>query len=262
MQLFKEIYADRKLLIALSKKDFVRRFAGSYFGVSWGFIQPALTILVYWIVFQFGFRSGSVDDVPFILWFVCGIVAWLFISEAFSTASNSFLEYSYLVKKVVFNINILPLVKICSSFYIHLFFIMVAFVISMLFGYFPTLMTLQIVYYMLCSVVGVFALSLIFSSIMVFFRDLGQIISILLLIGMWCTPIAWNMDTFSPKAQFLLKLNPNYYIIEGYRDSILGRGWFWERPYQTLYFWGVTILIIIIGVTIYNRLKIHFADTL
>ena len=108
------IYHDRRLLFNLAWQDFKRRFAGSYFGTLWGFVNPMLTMTVYWLVFQFGFRSGDVGEVPFVLWFMCGIVPWLFFSEAFSSASNSFLEYSYLVKKVVFNINILPLVKIIS----------------------------------------------------------------------------------------------------------------------------------------------------
>ena len=110
--LMSNIWTDKRLLYSLSKKDFIRKFSGTYFGIIWAFVQPLLTIIVYWAVFQFGFRSGDVGNIPYILWFICGIVPWLFISESFSIASNSFIEYSYLIKKVKFNINILPLVKI------------------------------------------------------------------------------------------------------------------------------------------------------
>lgn len=259
--LMKDILKDRRLLISLSKKDFVRKFSGTYFGVAWGFIQPLLTILVYWFVFQFGFRSGDVGELPFILWFICGIVAWLYISDAFSIASYSFIEYSYLIKKVKFNINILPLVKVFSSFYIHIFFVIISIIITILFGRIPDWHIIQLFYYMFASMAIVFALSLITSSLMVFFRDLNQIINLLLLVGMWGTPIAWNMSNFSPKVQFILKLNPFYYIVEGYRDSILSREWFWNRPVLTLYFWVVTLVLFFVGITVYVRLKPHFADT-
>jgi len=257
-----EIIKERKLLIELSKKDFKRRFVGSYFGVVWAFIQPMLTILVYWFVFQYGFRSGSVDGKPFIIWFICGITPWLFISEAFSTASNSFLEYSYLVKKVIFNINILPMVKIVSSLLIHLFFVLISILLAAFFGIYPTIYLLQLVYYIFCSVVFIFAISLLFSSVLVFFRDLNQIINILLLVGMWGTPIAWNISMFPENIQFILKLNPFYYIVDGYRDSILSGTWFWQKYNLTLYFWIVTLVLLIFGTWIYNKLKSHFADVL
>lgn len=260
-QLCREIFSDRRLLIDLSQKDVKRRFSGTYFGMIWGIVQPLLTIIVYWFVFQFGFRSGDVGEIPFVLWFICGIVIWLYIAEAFSCASYSFLEYSYLIQKVKFNINILPLVKILSSLYIHILFLAIAIAVCACFGFYPGLKLLQILYYMFAAVMLVYALSLITSSIMVFFRDLNQVISIVLLIGMWGTPIAWSMEMFLPQTQQMLKLNPFYYLVEGYRDAILGRQWFWERPLLGAYFWALTMLVFFIGIAVYTRLKPHFADT-
>lgn len=257
-----DIWVDRRLLITLSWHDFKRRFAGSYFGMSWGFINPLLTITIYWIVFQFGFRSGDVGETPFLLWFMCGIVAWLFISEAFSLASNSFLEYSYLVKKVVFNINILPLVKIISCLYIHLFFLGLLAFVCICFGYYPDIYWLQMFYYLLCSVCFLFSVSLTFSSIVIFFRDLNQIINLILLIGMWGTPIAWNISAFPETTHFFFKLNPIYYLVEGYRDSFIGDIWFWQKYNQTAYFWVLIILLFFMGAFVYHRLRQSFADVL
>ena len=263
VQITKELYFDRHLMFDLAIKDFTRRFAGSYFGVAWGFIQPLLTILIYWVVFQYGFRSSNVGNIPFVLWFMAGIVPWLFIAEAISVSSNCYLEYSYLVKKVVFNIDILPMVKILSSLVIHLFFLAFVQIVFFCFGIWPTLKIVQLIYYLFCSIVLVYAISLIFSSIMVFFRDLGQIISLILMIGMWGTPIAWNINIFSsPRVQFILKLNPFYYIVEGYRDCFIGGRWFFQKTSLTPYFWLVTLMLLALGVLIYNRLKPHFADVL
>lgn len=260
--LIKDIYSDRQLVINFAKKDFIRRFSGSFLGTGWAFLQPLLTIVIYWAVFQFGFRSGDIGNIPFVLWFVCGIVPWLFISEAFPVASNSFLEYSYLVKKVVFNINILPLVKIISCAFTHLFFIGIAMFLCIIKGYPPTIYWLQIIYYLICMIIFTFALSLICASIMVFFRDLTQIIGVLLLIGMWGTPIAWNLDMFPVKYHVLFKLNPIYYLVQGYRDSLIGNIWFWEKINLTIYFWCVLFVLLFIGSFVFNHLKQYFADTL
>ena len=82
-------------------------------------------------------------------------------------------------------------------------------------------------------------LSLLLSNPIVVFSlsDLNQIISVILLIGMWGTPIAWTLAGFPEAIHKYFKLNPSFYIIEGYRDAILGRQWFWEHPHLTLYFW-------------------------
>ena len=260
--LLRAIWHDRRLLKSLTWQDFKRRFAGSYFGVVWGFITPLLNMTIYWLVFQFGFRSGDVDGIPFVLWFMCGIVAWLFYSEAFSLSSNSFLEYSYLVKKVVFNINILPLVKIFSCLCVHLFFVALLAVVCCAFGFFPNIYWLQLPYYMLCSIILLFSTSLVFASVNVFFRDLGQIIGILLLIGMWGTPIAWNPSIFPETVRHYLKLNPIFYLVEGYRDCFVQHVWFWQKYHQTEYFWGLVIVQLLFGTFVYDRLKSSFADFL
>ncbi len=77
---FKELAMDvlrsRKLLMNLAKNDFKTKYAGSYLGIIWAFIQPIVTVLVYWFVFEVGFRSGPVMDVPWVLWLIAGIVPW------------------------------------------------------------------------------------------------------------------------------------------------------------------------------------------
>lgn len=261
IKLAADIYEDRKLLKDLSLKDVKRRFSGTYFGMVWGILQPLLTIIVYWAVFQFGFRSGDVEDAPFVLWFITGMICWLFISEAFQAAGNSFVEYNYLIQKVKFNINILPLMKILSSFYIHLFFLLIVLVVCAVFGFYPQPKLFQIIYYMCAESMFLFAFSLITSSVLVFFRDLNQIISIFLLMGMWGTPIAWNITNFPEDVQRILMMNPFYYLVEGYRDAILGREWFWEKPVLGIRFWIITLALLVIGTSVYTRLKPYFADT-
>ena len=130
MNVFKELYQNRKLIWKLSKNDFRNKFAGAYFGIVWAFIQPMVTVAVYFVVFQLGLRvQPAATGYPYICWLVSGIIPWFFFSDALPSASNCLLEYSYLVKKVVFKISVLPIVKVISSLFVHLFFIVFAILI-------------------------------------------------------------------------------------------------------------------------------------
>ena len=112
-----------KLVWNLAKNDFKSRFAGSYFGVIWAFVNPIVTILLYWFVFEKALNAGAQItkagiNVPFVLWLIAGMIPWFYFSEAWSSGTNSLIEYSYLVKKVVFDIRCLPVIKIISSSFI------------------------------------------------------------------------------------------------------------------------------------------------
>ena len=105
--------------------------------------------------------------------------------------------------------------------------------------------------YATCAIVG-------------FFRDLTQIINIILQVGIWMTPIMWNIDTMDLPSWLIsiFKLNPMYYIVAGYRDSLINKVWFWDNPGLTVYFWIVTIMVLGAGNLIFRKLKVHFADVL
>lgn len=250
------------MIKSLSKNDFKNKFASSYLGIIWGFIQPLVTIAVYWFVFQVGFRSTDVGNVPFILWFIAGIIPWFFFSEAFPSATGVFNEYSYLVKKVVFKIEILPCVKIISALFVHLFFILFIYVVSTVYGYYPDLCSLQFIYYCFAMIVLIYSLSIITSSIVLFFKDLSQIIGIIINVGFWATPIAWQLNILPDKLAFFFKLNPMYYIVTGYRDAFIYKIYFWQRPYATLYFWLFCLITLLVGVKIFNKLRPHFSDVI
>ncbi len=110
-----------RLVLSLAKNDFKTKYAGSYLGIVWAFIQPIVTVFVYWFVFGLALRGGADRGVPFVLWLVAGLVPWFFFQDALIGGTNSLLEYNYLVKKVVFNIRILPIVKVISALFVHAF---------------------------------------------------------------------------------------------------------------------------------------------
>lgn len=263
----KELWDNRKLIWKLSKNDFKTRFAGSYLGIIWAFVQPIVTIIMYWLVFEKGLKAGaqlSKDgiEVAFVLWLSAGLVPWFFFAEALNNGTNALLEYNYLVKKVVFKISILPIIKIISALFVHIFFVGFVLVLFMCYGYWPDLYTLQVFYYSLCMFILVLAICYTTCAIVIFFRDLSQIINILLQIGMWATPIMWQISIVPENWQWIFKLNPMFYIVNGYRDALIDKRWFWQTPMLTLYFWLFVAVFFVIGSIVFKRLKPHFADVL
>ena len=259
-----ELYQSRHLIWKLAKNDFKKRYAGSYMGALWALAQPVVTVVMYYIVFDklMGGAGRGVEDVPFVLFLTAGLVPWFYFNEALNNGTNALREYDYLVKKVVFKISILPIIKIIAATFIHVFFVAVLLIVAALYGYHPTIYTTQILYYSVCLFVFVLALCYTTCSIVVFFKDLTQIIGIALQIGIWATPILWNIDSAPEEWVVILKLNPLVYNVNGYRSAIYERSWFFEDFFSTMYFWIATVVLFGIGVAVFKRLKVHFADVL
>ncbi len=263
----KELYQSRRLIWKLAKNDFKKRYAGSYLGMVWAFVQPVVTVVMYWIVFDrvFNTRSQLVAEgieVPYVLYLTAGLVPWFYFTEALTNGTTALIEYNYLVKKVVFKISILPIIKVIAATFVHIFFVAVLFLIAVAYGYYPSIYTLQIFYYSFCEFLLVLAISYATCAIVVFFKDLQQIISIGLQIGMWATPILWDISMLSEPMKPLFKLNPMVYIVNGYRSAIYEQEWFFEHFYSSTYFWIFTVTLFCIGSLIFKRLKVHFADVM
>lgn len=266
-QLPVELWQNRRLIWKLAKNDFKKRYAGSYMGALWALVQPVITVVMYYIVFDKIMHSGGgglrdSGEVPFVLFLTAGLVPWFYFNEAWTNATNALREYDYLVKKVVFKISVLPIIKAIAATFIHVFFVLILLVVAAVYGYYPSVYTIQLVYYSLCLFIFVLALSYTTCSVVVLFKDLSQIINIILQIGIWATPIMWNIDGLSDGWKIVFKLNPLVYIVNGYRDAIYGEKWFFEDFFSMMYFYVITAVLFGIGAVIFKRLKVHFADVL
>jgi len=259
---FLDIYYSRELLWEQTKKDFQVRYLGSYLGILWAFIQPLVTVFILWFVFQIGFRSQPVENVPFILWLVAGMFPWFFISDSITSATNSITENSFLVKKVVYRVSLLPIIKLISALIIHSFFVGLLIVMFAAYGFMPTLYTLQVFYYIFAACCLLTGIAWLTSALSVFLKDVGQIIGMMLQFAFWGTPILWSYKIMPEKYLWFLKLNPAYYIIEGYRNCFVYHIWFWESPHITLYYWVITSATMICGAVAFKKLRPHFADVL
>lgn len=253
---------NRRTIVQMVKMDFKNQYLGSFLGLFWAFFQPAVYIFVLWFIFAVGFRKGRSGEIPFFLYLMSGICIWSFFSESFNNGANSVLENSYLVKEIVFQVSMLPVVKILSCLMVHFIFIGLLLVMYLAHGFSFDIYGFQILYYLFATIILLLGLSWITSAVHVFVKDINQIIKVIIRLGFWFSPIFWDINMFPPKIQFILKLNPAYYLINGYRDSLFYKVWFWEQYELTIYFWIFTLFILGFGAIVFKRLRPHFADVM
>ena len=114
--MIRKLVKDRKIILELAKNDCKARFSSSILGIVWTILQPLVNMLVIWLVFQIGFKTSNLSgDIPFIIWYMPAFLIWNYFQEATSQSTNSMLEYSYLVKKVNFDVEVIPPIKILSN---------------------------------------------------------------------------------------------------------------------------------------------------
>ena len=257
------LWRKRKIIGQLVQQDFKKQYLGSFFGLIWAILQPLVFVLVLWAVFATGFRHArSVEPVSFVLWLMTGMFSWYFFSNAVSRCCIAIVSQSYLVKKIRFQLNILPVVKLLTELRIHLIFLGILGTFFLIEGCMPNLWWFQLLYYILATMILGLGLGWIVSALNVFSRDIEQLVQLWIRIGFWMTPIFWKIDKVPESLQWVFKLNPAYYLIQGYRDSLIYHVGFWKRPGLSLYFWAVTFIVFIVGAIVFKRLRPHFADVI
>lgn len=262
MEFLKILIKNRKLAMQLGKNDFRNRFANTSLGTIWGFAQPFVFMMTYVIVFQYILKTGSSGNYPYIVWFLPGMSMWMFCSDAILTASNSIRSYSYLVKKVVFPIDIIPIISLTSSSYIGMFLIYIATMAAIAFGYFPNIINL--IYIIICAYCFIVALTRFTSALTTLVPDFAQLLTIIIQLCMWFTPIIWNLNMIQGKLVVLFKVFPFTYLVEGFRQAFVSSSTIIteHNGMYTFIFWIITIIMFIWGNSVFKKGKKDFADVL
>jgi ABC-type polysaccharide/polyol phosphate export permease len=236
--------------MVLLKQDLKEKYLGSLFGALWAFFTPLFTLLVMWLVFQYGFGVKKIDGYPYIVWLACGLIPWFFFSEALLNATTAIKLKSYLIKKTNFEPVYLPIIKIFSVFIVYLVLLFFLFFLLLINHIKLNFYDLLIIYYSFCLVLLLIALSLITSSLILFLPDVGEFVNIVITFGFWITPVFWSYKVVPMKYRFLLKINPMYYIIHGFRDSII-----YHKNYimsvDTIIFWCELLFFLLLGIFIF-----------
>ncbi|MDD5678276.1 MAG: ABC transporter permease [Kiritimatiellae bacterium] len=253
-----------RIVFALTWQDLRNRYVGATFGLLWSFIQPLVMALIMWLVFAMA-GARPIHGVPFIAWFLVSIAAYNFFAESLGTATQVFREYAFLVKKVRFQIEILPLVKIFTAAFVHFLFLAIVIVVLLYQGISVSWFWLQTLYYIAALILLVQGLSWVTASLNVFSRDVSYGVQVLMQLGLWVSPVFWEFDMIPDRFRalaVLLKLNPFVYVVQGYRHSLIEQIPFWSDWRLMLYFWCFTLFVWLAGYCLFRKLKPQFADVL
>lgn len=263
MEFIKTVIKNKKLIWQLGRNDFKNRFASTSLGAIWGFLQPFVFMLTYAIVFQFILKTGSSGQYPYAVWFFPGMAIWQWMNDSIMTASNSIRTYSYLVKKVVFPVDIIPMISVVASSFVGLFLIVIATIICIIYGYIPNV--LMLIYLLVATYSFVIAFTRFTSAITTVVPDFSNLLGIVMQLFFWFTPVIWDLSMLAehPIILKIIQCMPFTYLVTAFRQVFINESIvFAEYGLYTIVFWIITIIMFVWGNAVFKRTKKDFADVL
>lgn len=259
---FCELFAKKRLVLTLSVRSFKSVYFGSALGFTWAILEPMVYVFMIWFFMSRVMKAPPPDGYPYVPWLMASMAVWNFISQSLTTSTGAFRSYSFLIKRPQLTLAIVPILDILAAAYVHAIFVGILILLLLVSGVSFSIYWFQALYYFFATVVLLYGVSLITASISPFLKDMRNIVQVLLQIGFWVSPIFWSPESYPSKLVFLLKMNPLTYLLEGYRKSFLYHQPFWEDWMGGIYFWSITLIVLLIGVWTYSKLRPHFGDVI
>ena len=253
----------RALLYQLVRRDFQQRFVGSAAGWLWGVIHPLVLLLSWTFVFQICLRvplpKGDLTQ-NYTLFLFCGFLPWLLFQETVLRSASSLLEHANLITKTVFPAEVVPVSIFLSSLIHHAIALVLAMSAVLIMERRLSPMVLFLPVYML--LVGMLAVGFgwIVSSLHVYLRDTAQVLTVLLTLWFWVTPIFISEEQFPARFRFLIALNPLSFVVRAYRERLLSTRW--PNQNETAIIAAYAVTVFVLGGLFFRQLKRGFADVL
>lgn len=261
-----DIWRYRDLLLLLVRRDFVSLYKQTILGPLWFFLQPLFTTLIYTFVFG-SLAAISTDGLPKPLFYLAGITAWNYFADCLNKTSSVFTSNANLFGKVYFPRLIIPLSNVVSnlirfSIQLLLFFIMMG-----IYLFKGTVLHVN-AYILLCPILLLLmamlglGLGMILSSLTTKYRDLTFLMAFGVQLMMYLTTVIYPLSTVKakyPSYSWLVEYNPMTSIIEAFRYGFLGQGTFTMLSLGITT--AITVIIMLLGIIIFNRVERNFIDT-
>lgn len=248
-------------IIAIVKYEIMAEHRDSKLGIVWSFLNPLIQIFSFWFAFGLGIRGGQpVEGVPYINWMLAGIIPWFFISDAIRSGTNSIHRRINVISKIKFPLSILPTVEISKALFVHFITLSLGIIFLLMNGNSVSLLNLGVLYYLICTILFTIAFGLITSVLNMFTRDVRKGINASIRLLTYVTPILWTMDKLPVSLQKLMRLNPLYYLIQGYRGSLLATSNMLPSFFDGIVFWLIVILMFMSGSVLMYKFKHKLID--
>lgn len=261
---FKEIWRYRDLLVMFIKRDIVTQYKQTILGPTWYFIQPALTTIMYMVVFG-GIAGISTDGLPQPLFYLAGIVLWQYFSECLNKTSATFTQNQHIFGKVYFPRLISPLSNVLSnlvrmSIQFLLFLIVYVYYVAVGVDVMPNAYALLLPLLIVMLAGLSLGFGIIISSMTTKYRDLTILFTFIVQLWMYATPVIYPLSTISnEKIRILMGINPLTSIFEAFKYGMLGVGQFsWSGLGYSL---GFMMVLLLVGVVVFNKVQRSFMDT-
>ena len=221
----KELIQYKDLFYTLAYRDFKVRYAQTFLGLAWGFIQPALTLLVFGLLFGKGLEIDT-HGIPYILFAACGLAGWTYFSSVMGQAGNSIIGAQGMVQKIYFPRLVIPLSKAVVGLIDFAITLAIILVLMLVYQYPPSAKLIFLPLFILMAIVSALGVGIWLSALTIRFRDFQQIVPFLVRFGMFFTPVAYPAEVVLNKlpdwAAIIYYLNPIAGVVEGFRWSIVG----------------------------------------
>lgn len=250
-------------IVSIAKYEYLAGLRDSKFGVFWSFASPAIQVLTYWLVFGIGMSRGKQEGIEYLPWVIVGFSAWWYLSPCITGGCSAIFSKSNIISRMKFPVSILPATTCAKEMINHFFMLIIAVVVIIAYGFTPNIYWLGTVYYLICAFAFAWVFTMISSVITMLWRDMRTMVRSFMRLLLYMSPVLWTAKFKEmPFMNYLMKLNPIYYIVQGYRDSLLFSKPITAHPHMTLYFWGVCIIMMLIGSSLMFRFKKRFVDLL
>lgn len=260
---FKEIWQYRDLFSMFVKRDIITSYKQTILGPLWFFIQPAITTIMYMIVFG-GIAKIPTDGLPQPLFYLAGITLWQYFSGCLNSTSSTFVSNQGMFGKVYFPRIIVPLSTVTSNLIrmlIQLSLFVMVYIYYLIIGVNVTPNLYVLLFPVLILMLAGLSLGfgILISSMTTKYRDLTLLFGFVVNLWMYATPIIYPLSTMSAHRQWIMALNPITSIVEAFKYGAMGVGTFsWG---MLTYSFCFMIVVLGIGIIVFNKVQRSFMDT-
>ena len=261
----KENFTNMFRIYSISKYEIVADMRDSKLGFFWNFANPIIQVLTYWLVFGYILPTRSEQDgVPYICWLLGGIVVWFYISPCITNGCNAIYGKREVITKMKFPVSILPATVVFKELFNHACLMLIVVILMILFGYYPSLHWLGLIYYTICAIIFSISLSMTTSVLNMLARDTRKLIVACMRLLLYVTPVLWSPALLEGRnlLKMLMNFNPIHYIVQGYRDCFFFHEGIMAYTTQGAIFWGITFFLLFIGSYMMFKFKRKFIDLL
>ncbi|MFV0288611.1 MAG: ABC transporter permease [Mycoplasmatales bacterium] len=263
MKYLKLLYGYRKEILFLAYQQIKTRYLETAFGIGWAIVTPMVFMFSFWFFFTVGLRGGAPQaGNPYLLNIFASYMPWFVISELITSGTGVIKANGVLVKTIKFPVMALPMINVLSKMFVHIIVMLIVCIIYVFLGgwtYLPDIYYINFIYYWFTMLVFFTGLTFFLSSLATIIRDVKPLVGAIMMPLFWMTPVLYTPQSL--RFDIIMRLvDPLYYFIIGYKETLLYEKFFYEEIWYDIYIWVIIALIYIVGMLFWQKVRPLMAD--